>query len=173
MIPQLWFYQISCRLEKLTWQWGPAYYEDLGAWTLYLRRTSVGFCCPFRSQCLSVPHCIISSCVRPQKQFLAMMSILWVYPFTAEGLKQIYLSFSCFSCAFLSDNHAAFLFCFGLVWFFTFSLKGSGLDSGMQLIRCRALRVDFIHYLFQRSSLEEELGLFRESFPANSQIRLF
>jgi len=87
-----------------------------------------------------------------------------VYPFTAKGLKK-QKSFSCFSSAILSDNQAAF--------FFTFSLKGSGLDTGMQLILCRAFGVYFIHSLFQRSSLEEEVGLFGDSLPANSQIKLF
>ncbi|KAF2988421.1 hypothetical protein EK904_010360 [Melospiza melodia maxima] len=38
--------------------------------------------------------------------------------------------------------------------------QGSGLDTGMQLMLCRALRVYFIHDLFHRSSLEEEVGLF-------------
>lgn len=43
----------------------------------------------------------------------------------------------------------------------------------MRLILCRALRVYFIHDLFHRSSLEEEVGLFGGSLPAKSQIRLF
>lgn len=30
MILQVWFYPIY-RLEKLTWQWGPAHYEQLSA----------------------------------------------------------------------------------------------------------------------------------------------
>lgn len=43
----------------------------------------------------------------------------------------------------------------------------------MELILCRALRVYFIHDLFQRSSWEEEVGLSGDSLPAKSQIRLF
>lgn len=56
--------------------------------------------------------------------------------------------------------------------FYFFFLKASSSETGMQLILCRALRVFFIHCLFQ-SSLEEEVGLFGNSIPADSQRKLF
>lgn len=56
---------------------------------------------------------------------------------------------------------------------FCFFSQGIWLGHWNAADLCRALRVHFIHNLFQRSSLEEEMELFGDSLPANSQIRLF
>lgn len=162
MILQLWFYQISYRLERLTWTVSFSLLWGLECLAL-LRSTWVGFCCPFRSQYLSVARCIIASCIRPQKEFLATMSILWVYLLTAKVyFKNYTYLLAILAVSLLTMKQPS-----------SFSLKGSGLNTGMQLILCRAFGVYVIHYLFQRSSLEEEVGLSGDNLPANSQIRLF